>query len=74
MRNLIAFYRARIETVIKRLKSHGWCTQIFRGSRELIHQCFDITAIMTALEIRQDFEIDGAVMFEVVGPWPHRFY
>lgn len=75
MRHLIAQYRARVETVIKRLKSHAWCGgPIFRGSSDLFHRLFEITVFMTALEIRRDFEIDKVVMFEVLGPWPHRFY
>ena len=35
---------------------------------------FNINSIATAADIRLDFELDGKVMFEVVGPWPHRFY
>jgi hypothetical protein len=74
MKNLIAHYRARVENVIRRVKSHEWCRQIFRGSFKLFTALFDISVIGMALEIRREFELDRKSMFEVVGPWQHRFY
>jgi hypothetical protein len=32
MKNFISFYRARVESVIHRLKNHGWCETAFRGA------------------------------------------
>ena len=63
-----------MEIVIKRIKNAGWCQSIFRGSEELFTHLFDITTMMTALEIRLQFDEDQKVMFEVVGPWDHTFY
>ena len=74
MNNFIAFYRARVESVIHRIKNHGWCETAFRGTYEMFVALHDIAVLMTTLEIRLDFEIDNTVMFEVVGPWPHTFY
>jgi len=73
-RHLIAHYRSRVEIVIKKLKSHGWCQAIFRGSEDVLKRMFIATSHLTALEIKQDFDIDKKMMFECVGPWPHRFY
>ena len=72
---LISHYRSRIERVIYRVKNHRWCQGVFRGSFNLLVQCLDITVIttVTALEIRQELELDRKPMFEVVGPWPHIF-
>ena len=72
-RNLISHYRARIETVIHRIKSHDWCGRIFRGSYEVLSALYNITMLGTALEIKNEFLIDNKVMFEVVGPWRHKF-
>ena len=72
-RHLIAHYRARVESVIKRIKSHAWCTTVFRGRFETFARLFDITVLMTALQIRHEFLMDGKMMFECVGPWPHNF-
>ncbi len=33
----------------------------------------EIAVVATALEIKRDFEYDGKLAFEVVGPWPHDF-
>ena len=73
-KNLIAHYRSRVEIVIKKLKSHAWCANVFRGRKDLFYALFNITKFATATEIRLDFEVDKKVMFEVVGPWPHQFY
>ena len=74
LNNLIAFYRARVERVIARIKNHAWCECDFRGSYEKLCMLYDIAVIGTALEIRMEFELDSKVAFEVVGPWPHTFY
>ena len=72
-RQLIAFYRGRAENVISRIKCHGWCEGVFRGSFELLMNLWDIAVILLAQEMREDFRVDGFLMFEVVGPWPHDF-
>ena len=68
MKNFIAFYRARVESVIHRLKNHGWCETAFRGSYSMLVALHDIAVITTALEIKLEFELDNKAMFEVVGP------
>ena len=67
---LIAFYGARVEQVIARLKRHAWCQQVFRGSYEMLVVHFKITSALTALSIKRQF-LAGKPLFEVVGPWPH---
>lgn len=67
----MAFYRSRVEIVIARLKRDAWCQQVFRGSFELLVALSEITVIMTAMQMKREFEA-GKCMFEVVGPWPHR--
>ena len=67
---LIAFYRARVEQVIARLKRHAWCQQVFRGSYEMLVVHFKITGALTALSIKRQI-LAGKPLFEVVGPWPH---
>lgn len=74
MRSLIAHYRARVENVIRRIKCDAWCQNTFRGRYKLLVAFFNISVIMAAMEIRDEFEIDNQPMFEVVGPWPHKFY
>ena len=76
MKNFIAFYRTLVESVIHRLKNHGWCETAFRirGSYSMLVALHDIAVITTALEIKLEFELDNKAMFEVVGPWPHTFY
>lgn len=67
---LVAFYRARVEQVIARLKRHAWCQQVFRGSYEMLMVHHTITGALTAMAIKQDI-LSGKPLFEVVGPWPH---
>ena len=74
LKEFIAFYRARVESVIHRVKNHGWCKTEFRGSFEMLNTLNNIAVLVTALEIRLDFELDDKFMFECVGPWPHTFY
>ena len=69
---LIGFYRARVEKVIARLKNHEWCQRVFRGSYETLVAHSELTVVMTALEIRREFEANKP-MFEVLGPWQHTF-
>ena len=73
-RNLIAHYRARVESVIRRIKRGAWCRQVFRGDKEMFDALYHTAVLMTALEIKNEFEKDSKLMFECVGPWPHRFY
>ena len=73
LRNLIAHYRSRVKSVIHRIKAHAWCEQVFRGAYEVCAALYHITVLTTALEIKNEFELDDKVMFEVVGPWPHDF-
>jgi hypothetical protein len=70
--SLVAFYRARVEIVIARLKRDAWCQQVFRGSFELLVALSEVTVVMTAMQMKREFD-QGKCMFEVVGPWPHRF-
>ena len=67
---LVAFYRARVEQVIARLKKHQWCHTPFRSSFALLCVHHNISSVMTALEIRREIEA-GQPLFEVIGPWPH---
>ena len=67
---LVAFYRARVEQVIARLKKHQWCHTPFRSSFALLCAHHNISSVMTALEIRREIEA-GRPLFEVIGPWPH---
>ena len=69
---LISHYRARVETVIHRLKNHGWMDSTFRGSFTTLVTLNEITVVFTALEIRREIEA-GKPMFEVCGPWDHAF-
>ena len=71
--SFIAFYRARVERVIAKLKSHGWCQVAFRGSYKSLCTLNEIAVVATALELRRDFELEGRVAFEVSGPWQHDF-
>ena len=71
--NLIAFYRARVENVINQMKSHAWAKTPFRGSYETMALYHKISLVMTALEIRDNFETTNLSRFEVVGPWRHTF-
>jgi hypothetical protein len=87
-KSLVAFYRARVEKVISRIKSHQWyvapnlsfamclaehrCQQVFRGSFETFVVLSEIAVVLTSLEIRREIE-SGKPMFEVVGPWKHSF-
>jgi hypothetical protein len=70
--NLVAFYRARVEIVIARVKRDAWLQQVFRGSFALLVAFSEITAVTTAMQLKREFE-EGKCMFEVVGPWPHQF-
>jgi len=70
--SIIAFYRARVEIVIARLKKHAWCQVPFRGRYDTLIAYTDFNVTMTALEIRREIE-HGKPMFEVCGPWPHDF-
>ena len=74
MIHLIAFYRGRVEAVIARMKKHAWCHTPFRGEFLLFNAFFDVSTLMTALEINLEFQEDNKPMFEVVGPWRHVFY
>ena len=71
--NLIGHYRGRCENIINRVKSHAWTDGPFRGRFETMCQYNEISVVMTALELKMDFELDDKVMFEVTGPWPHEF-
>ena len=73
-KNLIAHYRARVESVIHRIKRGAWSKAIFRGNKDLFDALFHTAVYMTALKIKNEFELDGKLMFECVGPWPHKFY
>ena len=68
--NLIAFYRARVEKVISQIKCHGWAKDTFRGPYAMLVALNEASIVMTALQIKRDFEA-GHCIFEVVGPWPH---
>lgn len=69
----IAFYRARVERVIAKIKSHGWCKCTFRGSYRQLCALNEIAVVGTALELRRNFEYEGNLAFEVSGPWKHDF-
>lgn len=71
--SFIAFYRSRVERVIAKLKNHAWCQTVFRGKFKLLCAFNEISVVQTALELRRDFELDGKLAFEVVGPWRHNF-
>jgi len=66
MKNSIAFYRARVASVIHRLKNHGWCETAFRGSYNMFVALHDIAVITTSLEIKLEFELDNKAMVEVL--------
>ena len=70
--NLIAHYRGRVENVIHQVKAHKWAT-LFRGPFELLQQYYTISLVLTATEIKHQFETTDLSRFEVVGPWPHEF-
>jgi len=70
--SLVSFYRGRVEIVIAKLKKHAWCKTAFRGSYKALVAYMEIAVVMTALEIRRNLE-KGESMFEVCGPWPHKF-
>ena len=46
--------------------------RVFRGSYETLVAHSEVTVVMTALEIRREFEANKP-MFEVLGPWQHTF-
>jgi hypothetical protein len=71
-KSLVAFYRARVEKVISRMKKHTWCQAVFRGSYATFVVLNEISVVLTTLEIKREFE-QGKPMFEVVGPWKHSF-
>ena len=70
--NFVAWVRARVESVIALLKSHGWCQTTFRGRYHSLLEYQEISVVMTALRIRRNLE-KGKCMFDVSGPWRHRF-
>lgn len=71
--NLIGHYRGRCENIINRVKAFAWTDGPFRGTVETMSLYHEIAVVMTALELKMDFELEQKVMFEVVGPWPHEF-
>ena len=70
--NFVAWVRARVENVITLLKSHGWSQTTFRGGYRSLLAYLEITVVMAALRIRRNLE-KGKCMFDVSGPWRHRF-
>ena len=70
--NFVAWVRARVESVIALLNSHGWCQATFRGRYHSLLEYQEISVVMTALRIRRNLE-KGKCMFDVSGPWRHRF-
>ena len=70
--HLISFYRGRVENVIGQLKSHKWARG-FRGALETMQQYYTVALVLTAAEIRHNFESTNLSRFEVVGPWDHTY-
>jgi len=70
--SFVAWVRARVEIVIAKLKNHAWCQVPFRGRYDSLVTYNEICVVMTALEIRRSLE-KGKCMFDVSGPWRHRF-
>ena len=71
--NLISFYRGRVESVIGEIKSHAWAKTAFRGRFEKMAQYYMVSLVLTAAQIRHNFETTNLSRFEVVGPWAHQF-
>ena len=69
--HLIAFYRGRVENVISQVKAHAWARTTFRSGFEVMQNYYTISLVLTALEIKHQFESTDLSRFEVVGPWPH---
>ena len=72
-KNFVAHYRSRVEIVIAKLKRHQWCQVTFRSDFNTLCAHFNVSNLMTAMEIKHNFEVNDTSMFEVVGPWPHDF-
>ena len=70
--NFVAWVRSRVEIVIALLKSHGWCQTTFRGRYDTLLVYQEIAVVMTALRIRRNLG-KGKCMFDVSGPWAHKF-